>query len=181
MSAVFSTCAGRMVRSSRTPATSRRRSIFNHVHVFHEDPACAQLWYATHLGIGTAAQGRGEPHHGRQLQASVRRGRRGRPSTRSAWCATRRAAVPVSDMASILIRPRHGPYVSPRGQIVDHFALSVPDLDGHRRPAEERGREGHRRDSPLGHDARGDDRRTRSRRDRARLAVTADLLDPSDP
>ena len=39
-------------------------------------------------------------------------------------------AVPVSDMVSILIRPRHGPYVSPRGQIVDHFALSVPDLDG---------------------------------------------------
>ena len=38
-------------------------------------------------------------------------------------------AVLVSDMASILIRPRHGPYVSPRGQIVDHFALSVPDLD----------------------------------------------------
>ena len=35
----------------------------------------------------------------------------------------------VSDQASILIRPRHGPYVSPRGQIVDHFALSVPDLD----------------------------------------------------
>ena len=37
--------------------------------------------------------------------------------------------IAVSDMASILIRPRHGPYVSPRGQIVDHFALSVPDLD----------------------------------------------------
>ena len=43
-------------------------------------------------------------------------------------------AVPVGDMVSILIRPRHGPYVSPRGQIVDHFALSVPDLDFAGRP-----------------------------------------------
>jgi len=25
---------------------------FNHVHMFHEDPACAQLWYATHLLLG---------------------------------------------------------------------------------------------------------------------------------
>ena len=103
---------------------------FNHVHLFHEDPACAQLWYATRLGIGTAAggQGRGAPITAENCK---------RPYEEVTWPAFDRigmvrnpaGAVAVSDMASILIRPRHGPYVSPRGQVVDHFALSVPDLD----------------------------------------------------
>jgi catechol 2,3-dioxygenase-like lactoylglutathione lyase family enzyme len=104
---------------------------FNHVHMFHEDPACAQLWYLTHLvGIvpGAGAQGRGAPITADNCK---------RPYEEVTWPAFDRigmvrnpaGAVLVSDMASILIRPRHGPYVSPRGQIVDHFALSVPDLD----------------------------------------------------
>jgi catechol 2,3-dioxygenase-like lactoylglutathione lyase family enzyme len=101
---------------------------FNHVHMFHEDPACAQLWYTTHLLNGTGGQGRGAP-----ITADNCR----RPYEEVTWPAFDRigmvrnpaGAVLVSDMASILIRPRHGPYVSPRGQIVDHFALSVPDLD----------------------------------------------------
>jgi len=100
---------------------------FNHVHMFHEDPACAQLWYTTTLGI-TAAAGRGAPITAENCK---------RPYDDVTWPAfdkngmSRNPAgnVLVSDMASILIRPRHGPYVSPRGQIVDHFALSVPDLD----------------------------------------------------
>jgi len=101
---------------------------FNHVHMFHEDPACAQLWYTTRLGIGSVAPGRGTPITADNCK---------RPYEEVTWPAFDKAgmvrnpagAVLVSDMASILIRPRHGPYVSPRGQIVDHFALSVPDLD----------------------------------------------------
>jgi catechol 2,3-dioxygenase-like lactoylglutathione lyase family enzyme len=100
---------------------------FNHVHMFHEDPACAQLWYATHLLLG-AGQGRGEPITADNCK---------RPYEEVTWPAfdaigmvrNPAGAVLVSDMASILIRPRHGPYVSPRGQIVDHFAFSVPDLE----------------------------------------------------
>jgi catechol 2,3-dioxygenase-like lactoylglutathione lyase family enzyme len=100
---------------------------FNHVHMFHEDPACAQLWYTTTLGIA-GAQGRGTPITAANCK---------RPYEEVTWPAFDKGgmvrnpagAILVSDMASILIRPRHGPYVSPRGQIVDHFALSVPDLD----------------------------------------------------
>ena len=100
---------------------------FNHVHMFHEDPACAQLWYTATLGI-TVAPGRGAPITADNCK---------RPYEEVTWPAFDRIGmvrnpagnVLVSDMASILIRPRHGPYVSPRGQIVDHFALSVPDLD----------------------------------------------------
>jgi hypothetical protein len=102
---------------------------FNHVHLFHEDPACAQLWYATRLGIGAGVQGRGAPITADNCK---------RPYEEVTWPAFDKigmvrnpaGSVLVSDMVSILIRPRHGPYVSPRGQIVDHFALSVPDLDG---------------------------------------------------
>jgi catechol 2,3-dioxygenase-like lactoylglutathione lyase family enzyme len=104
---------------------------FNHVHMFHEDPACAQLWYTTHLVSivpGAGGRGRGEPITADNCK---------RPYEEVTWPAfdpigmvrNPAGAVLVSDMASILIRPRHGPYVSPRGQIVDHFALSVPDLD----------------------------------------------------
>jgi hypothetical protein len=101
---------------------------FNHVHMFHEDPACAQLWYITKLGIDTAGPGRGPAITADNCK---------RPYEEVTWPAFDKlgmvrnpaGAVLVSDMASILIRPRHGPYVSPRGQIVDHFALSVPNLD----------------------------------------------------
>ncbi len=103
---------------------------FNHVHMFHEDPACAQLWYTTRLGIGAGVAG---PGRGAPITADNCK----RPYEEVTWPAFDRigmvrnpaGAVLVSDMASILIRPRHGPYVSPRGQIVDHVALSVPDLD----------------------------------------------------
>jgi catechol 2,3-dioxygenase-like lactoylglutathione lyase family enzyme len=98
---------------------------FNHVHLFHEQPGCAAEWYVTHLRVGATA--RGERGAG-DCQ---------RPYEEITWPALDKigmvrnpaGSVPVSDMVSILIRPRHGPYVSPRGQVVDHFALSVPDLD----------------------------------------------------
>jgi catechol 2,3-dioxygenase-like lactoylglutathione lyase family enzyme len=106
----------------------RPSEYFNHVHMFHEDPACAQLWYTTRLGIGAVGPGRAAPITADNCK---------RPYEDVTWPAFDKTgmvrnpagAVLVSDMASILIRPRHGPYVSPRGQIVDHFALSVPDLD----------------------------------------------------
>jgi catechol 2,3-dioxygenase-like lactoylglutathione lyase family enzyme len=106
---------------------------FNHVHMFHEDPACAQLWYTTRLGIGGIGAGAVGQSRGTPIAA----GNCKRPYEEVTWPAFDKigmvrnpaGAVLVSDMASILIRPRHGPYVSPRGQIVDHFALSVPDLD----------------------------------------------------
>jgi hypothetical protein len=101
---------------------------FNHVHLFHEDPACAQLWYTSRLGVGASGLGRGAPITADNCK---------RPYDEVTWPAFDKigmvrnpaGAVLVSDMASMLIRPRHGPYVSPRGQIVDHFALSVPDLN----------------------------------------------------
>jgi catechol 2,3-dioxygenase-like lactoylglutathione lyase family enzyme len=102
---------------------------FNHVHMHHEDPRCAQLWYTTHLGIGGGrGRGRGEPitaANCKQEYSEVTW-----PSlTKDGMHRNPPGSVSVSDMVSILVRPWHGPFVSSRGQAIDHFALSVPDLD----------------------------------------------------
>lgn len=100
---------------------------FNHVHMYHEDPGCASQWYATHLG-GSTGRGRAgapaaptdckRPYIDPSWPAFVKEGMVREPS----------GTIGVGDMVSILIRPRHGPYVSPRGQVVDHVGFSVPDL-----------------------------------------------------
>ena len=114
---------------------------FNHVHMFHEDPACAAQWYTTHLGVGGGRGGGGVRGAAGGATAAVATATAPadckRPYEEVTWPAFDKTGmvrnpagtVPISDMVSILIRPRHGPYVSPRGQIVDHVALSVPDLD----------------------------------------------------
>src|SRR6476659_5628333 len=45
---------GVMIENAQSGTTER----FNHVHMYHEHPACATQWYVTHLGA-RAPQGRG--------------------------------------------------------------------------------------------------------------------------
>ena len=104
---------------------------FNHVHMYHEHPLCAIAWYVAHLGA-TMPQGTG-----------------GAPITPNAGDCQRPYAAPtwpsffkfpgfvrepsgsvMFDDISILIRPwPGGGLVSPRGHIVDHWALSVANLE----------------------------------------------------
>jgi hypothetical protein len=101
---------------------------FNHVHLFHEDPVCAQQWYADHLNATVGGARRGGPA---ATAADCKR-----PYSEPSWPAFDKEGLVrnppgtagVGERVQLLIRPHHGPYVSPRGQIVDHFALSVPDL-----------------------------------------------------
>jgi len=104
---------------------------FNHVHLYQEDPFCAQLWYQTHLN------------------APVFRGRSGGTPLTEATCTVPRgpdrtfpalgpdgmlrtpsAAVVFGDVAlPWYMRQGDAPLVGTRGQLYDHFALSVGDLD----------------------------------------------------
>jgi len=101
---------------------------FNHVHLFHEDPVCAQQWYAQHLNATVGGGRRGTPA---PTTADCKR-----PYSEPSWPAFDKEGLVrnpagtagVGERVQLLIRPHHGPFVSPRGQIVDHFALSVPDL-----------------------------------------------------
>jgi hypothetical protein len=116
---------GAMIENAQSGQVER----FNHVHMYHEHPLCAMQWYATHLGA-TLPQGRGSapavPLGGdcKQLYA---------PPTWPSFAKTGFVREPsggvLFDDISILIRPwPGGGLVSPRGKIVDHWALGVSDL-----------------------------------------------------
>ena len=116
---------GAMIENAQSGQVER----FNHVHMYHEHPLCAMQWYATHLGA-TLPRGRGgapaAPASGdcKQLYA---------PPTWPSFARTGFVREPsggvLFDDISISIRPwPGGGLVSPRGKIVDHWALSVPDV-----------------------------------------------------
>ncbi len=104
---------------------------FNHVHFFHDDPFCAQLWYQTHLNAPVFA-GRTSETPLSETTCRVPRG-----PDRS-WPALERegmfrapfAAVVFGDVAfPSYMRQSDAPLVSSRGHLYDHVALSVLDLD----------------------------------------------------
>ncbi len=104
---------------------------FNHVHMYQEDPFCAQLWYRTRLNAPVFA-GRTSATPVTEATCKVPRG----PDP--SWPALDRdgmfrapsAAVVFGDVAlPWYMRQGDRPLVSTRGQLYDHLALSVADLD----------------------------------------------------
>jgi len=104
---------------------------FNHVHMYQEDPFCAQLWYQKHLNAAVS-QGRrgGEPRS--EANCKVPRG------ADKTWPAlevdgmyrTPAAGVTFGDVAmNWYMRQGDRPLVSTRGHLADHVALSVANLD----------------------------------------------------
>jgi len=104
---------------------------FNHVHFYQDDPFCAQLWYQTHLNAPVFA-GRTSAAPLAEATCTVPRG-----PDRS-WPALERdgmfrapsAAVVFGDVAfPWYMRQGDRPLASTRGQLYDHIALKVADLD----------------------------------------------------
>jgi catechol 2,3-dioxygenase-like lactoylglutathione lyase family enzyme/predicted enzyme related to lactoylglutathione lyase len=104
---------------------------FNHVHLYQEDPFCAQLWYQKHLG-GTAVTSRAPGPVRTEANCKVER------SPDRTWPALQQegmfrvptAAVTFGDVAlTWYANPGDRPLASSRGQLYDHIALSVSDLD----------------------------------------------------
>ena len=117
---------GIMIENAQAGTVER----FNHIHMYHEHPICAMQWYITHLGA-TLPAGRGgapgtlPPGDCKQLYA---------PPTWPSFAKTGFVRDPAGavffDDISISIRPwPGGGLVSTRGHVVDHWALSVADLD----------------------------------------------------
>jgi catechol 2,3-dioxygenase-like lactoylglutathione lyase family enzyme len=103
----------------------------NHVHFFHEQPFCAQLWYQKHLNAGVLPGRTGEAP---RTEADCRVARSPDPT----WPALEpeglvrvpSAAVMFGDVAfPSYMRPGDVPLAPTRGQLYDHVALSVGDLD----------------------------------------------------
>ena len=104
---------------------------FNHVHLYQEEPFCAQLWYQTHLNA-PVFRGRASATPVTESTCKVPRG-----SERS-WPALEREGMFRSPTAAVVfgdvalpwyMRQGERPLVSTRGHLYDHIALSVADLD----------------------------------------------------
>jgi catechol 2,3-dioxygenase-like lactoylglutathione lyase family enzyme len=103
---------------------------FNHVHMWQEQPLCALLWYQTHLNApvrpGFEATARTE------ADCAVPRGAdRTWPALKQeGMYRTPRAGVEFGDVVlTWYANQGEKPLVSSRGQLQDHIALSVTDLD----------------------------------------------------
>ena len=107
---------------------------FNHVHMFQEDPFCAQLWYQQHLGAPASPPRPGAPPEPPRTEANCKVPR-GPDRT---WPAleiegafrTPSAGVVFGDVAmNWYMRQGAAPLAGTRGRLMDHVALSVNDLD----------------------------------------------------
>ena len=104
---------------------------FNHVHMYQDDPFCAQLWYQTHLNAAVFA-GRTSATPLTEATCRVPRGPdRSWPALdRAGMFRAPSAAVVFGDVAlPTYVRQDDRPLASSRGQLYDHIALSVADLD----------------------------------------------------
>ena len=102
---------------------------FNHVHMFHDDPFCAQLWYLEHLH---ATAGRTSPTPVTETTCRVpRTPDRSWPSlTREGMYRAPAAGVLFGDVAlPAYVRQDDTPLAPSRGHLYDHIGLSVADLD----------------------------------------------------
>src|SRR5579859_2817310 len=103
---------------------------FNHVHLWQEHPLCAQLWYQKHLHAPARASFDEVPVTAADCQVP-----RGADLTwpalkREGMYRTPRAGVEFGDVVlTWYANQGEAPLASPRGQLQDHFALSVRDLD----------------------------------------------------
>jgi catechol 2,3-dioxygenase-like lactoylglutathione lyase family enzyme len=105
---------------------------FNHVHMYQEEPFCAQLWYQKHLNAPIPQGRRGNAEPRTEANCKVPRG----PD--KTWPALEvdgmyrspSAGVTFGDVAmNWYIRQSDRPLAGTRGHLVDHVALSVANLD----------------------------------------------------
>lgn len=102
---------------------------FNHVHMFQEDPICAQLWYQRHLNA-PVSQPAGQTQH-TEADCKVERSERSWPALEKEGMIRQPSAGVLFDDVAMNWYARQGdrPLVSTRGHLADHIALSVSNLD----------------------------------------------------
>ena len=103
---------------------------FNHVHMWQEDPLCAQLWYQKHFGVPPRASF-GEISVTESNCKVPRTAERTFPAlNREGMYRAPRAGVTFGDV-DVMWYPNQGdaPLAPSSGQLQDHLALSVGDLD----------------------------------------------------
>ena len=104
---------------------------FNHVHLYQEDPFCAQVWYQKHLNAPPRAGWGGAPMNDAEDCKVPRGADRTWPAlNREGMFRSPRAGVEFGDVALIWYANQdEEPLAGSRCQLQDHIALSVTDLD----------------------------------------------------
>src|ERR1019366_5392542 len=107
---------------------------FNHVHMYHAEPFCAQRWDQTHLNVPQPQGRRGGPAPEARTEANCQVPR----EPDKTWPALdydgmyRAPAIGLTFGDASLggyIRQADAPLVSTRGHLADHVGLSVANLD----------------------------------------------------
>jgi catechol 2,3-dioxygenase-like lactoylglutathione lyase family enzyme len=111
---------------------------FNHIHLYQEQPYCAQLWYQKHLNVPArtaAASAQASASQALRTEANCRV-ERGPDKTLPAldWDGMYRTpSVTSTTFGDVSLfwymNQTATPAVPARGHLMDHFAVSVSDLD----------------------------------------------------
>ena len=103
---------------------------FNHVHMYQEEPFCAQLWYQKHLNAKVDPPPAGQAPH-TEADCKVGRSERSWPSLKKEGdIRVPRAGVSFDDVAlPWYANQGDRPLVGTRGHLADHIGLSVSNLD----------------------------------------------------
>jgi catechol 2,3-dioxygenase-like lactoylglutathione lyase family enzyme len=101
---------------------------FNHVHMYQEDPFCAELWYRKHLNAPPDAAGR-VPRT--EAECKVPRGDPTWPALEKEGTIRVPRAGVLFDNVALTWYARQGDHslVPTRGHLADHIALSVGNLE----------------------------------------------------
>ncbi|HTZ35708.1 MAG TPA: VOC family protein [Stellaceae bacterium] len=103
---------------------------FNHVHMWQDDPFCALLWYQKHLNAPLRPGWEGTTLSEANCRVPRHPERTWPALDRAGMFRTPRAGVEFGDV-SVMWYASQGerPLASSLGQLQDHFALAVGDLD----------------------------------------------------
>jgi hypothetical protein len=104
---------------------------FNHVHMWQEDPFCAQLWYQQHLEAAIPPLAPGTVRHTAADCKVARTPDQSWPAlTRDGMYRVPGAGVRFSDVSlNWYARQTDTPLQPSRGHLMDHIGLGVSDLD----------------------------------------------------
>lgn len=104
---------------------------FNHIHMYHDQPFCAQLWYQTHLNMASGGRGAQPPRT--EANCRVERGpdKTWPALTYDGMYRTPSLTTMAFSDVSLFAYMNQGnqPLGSTRGHLMDHYALSVANLD----------------------------------------------------
>lgn len=103
---------------------------FNHVHMYWEEPFCAQLWYRQHLNATIGGRGGGPQYTDANCKVARGADKTWPALEKEGMYRTPSAGVTFGDVSlNSYMRQGDSPLVSTRGHLSDHFGLSVNNLD----------------------------------------------------